>query len=257
MKENKMDLDWFPFKTSKWIQCGDVLQMEYDEKGIYLEMLIYQWHNDEIPADFKSFKKIFHVNKSQFKRFSDKVFIKFEQKTNEKGTFFVQESLRIIKEEQTEKHAKRVNAGRKGGKASSNATSKASSNAQASKNRIDKNRVEKNKDSDKRVGIVFDHYYEVFEKTASYQLTKPREAMITKALKTGYSQADLFKAIDNMKADDWVDRPQFSGLEYCLEITGKKDNVDKWLNTQPKQKKNNFSGEGEDFGRDTIPEGFR
>jgi hypothetical protein len=135
-----MDLDWFPFYTGKWKASGDIQQMDYFEKGLYLEMLIYQWHNDRIPSDPKVFRKLFGLTSRQYDKFLLIVCTKFVHETFMKRSYYVQEVLTEIKQTQVDKHLKRVNAGKKGGKASSNAISNASSNAQPiEKNRIDKN----------------------------------------------------------------------------------------------------------------------
>lgn len=142
-----MDLEWFPFYTTKWMASGDIQQMDYFQKGFYLEMLIYQWHNDRIPADKKTFKKLFGLTARQYDKVLLTVCSKFVHETFMKRSYYVQKVLTEIKQTQLQKHHKRVDAGRKGGLVTSNATSKATSNALP----IEENRIEENKDKEKNI----------------------------------------------------------------------------------------------------------
>lgn len=100
-------LDWFPIYWQRFI-IG-TLDMTAEEIGAYFLLLIYQWDKGFIPEDHKEIKKISKVSVKKL----DKVLKKFE-KIN--GKLF-NDTLEIIRIEQTEKHAANSAKGKKGAEA--------------------------------------------------------------------------------------------------------------------------------------------
>ena len=66
------------------------------------------------------------------------------------------------------------------------------------------------------------------------KLNSPRRDIISKRLKEGYTLEQLKKAVDNFVLDDWADRHKFIDIVYCIGTRNKVDNLEKWLNWQPK-----------------------
>jgi hypothetical protein len=67
-----------------------------------------------------------------------------------------------------------------------------------------------------------------------FTLNQVRRDIITLRLKD-HSLDQLKLAVDNFIQDDWPDRHKFIDIVYCIGTRGKVDNLEKWLNWQPKK----------------------
>jgi len=77
-----MDYIYFPFFVTDWMTGCAVREMTYFEKGLYIDMLAYQWKEGKIPADTKRFRKIFKLSPYEYKNKIHKVLKKFPVKNN-------------------------------------------------------------------------------------------------------------------------------------------------------------------------------
>lgn len=67
-------------------------------------------------------------------------------------------------------------------------------------------------------------------------LTPYREKLILKRLSESYTLDQLKAAATNFSKDDWPDRYKFLDVQYCIGVIGGKDNLEKWLNLEVKNK---------------------
>jgi uncharacterized protein YdaU (DUF1376 family) len=100
-------LDWFPIYWQRFI-IG-TLEMNAEEIGAYFLLLIHQWDKGFVPTNSKDLKKISRV--------SDKKLTKVLEKFEKIGDKYFNDTLEIIRIEQTEKHAKNYDKGIKGANA--------------------------------------------------------------------------------------------------------------------------------------------
>lgn len=66
-------------------------------------------------------------------------------------------------------------------------------------------------------------------------LTDMRKKIIEQRLKT-HTLEQLKRAVDNFIEDTWADRHKFIDVVYCIGVRKGIDNLDKWLNVEPKTK---------------------
>ena len=83
--------------------------------------------------------------------------------------------------------------------------------------------------TDPRIGAVFNLYHQTFKKNGAYKLTPARKKLIEKALKRGHSETDLMDAIIGMSTDAWPGRSSHNDLKYAIGEIGGIDNVAKWI----------------------------
>jgi len=247
-----MDLDWFPFKIAKWTKSASVKEMSFAQKGLYMEMLIYQWTNGSIPSEPKRLRKIFNLTTYQYDSILVGILKNFRRTSKE----LLNENLFEIYNIQKEKHEKRVNAGRKGGSVSSNALS----NAQASKK---KKKTKKKKDSKESINksveleteikTVFEYWQKVHNKQRC-DMSPARVKVIEAAIGRGHNVEYLNAAILAMSFDDWDQRHKHNDIQYAIGLIKGDDKAEKWneVGEQPKNPENKFDTRGKDYGESGI-----
>jgi hypothetical protein len=96
--------------------------------------------------------------------------------------------------------------------------------------------TEEKADWNEPINTVFNHF--LLKTGKVLKLNDERKMIIKGRLEEGFSEKQLKKAIDNFSEDDWVDRRKFTDVIYCLgKQKGKQDNLEKWINFEPEQKK--------------------
>jgi uncharacterized protein YdaU (DUF1376 family) len=100
-------LDWFPLYWQRF-KIG-TFEMKADEIGAYILLLIYEWDKGFLPTNRQELMKISKVSDKKL----EKVLKKFEIIENK----YFNETLEVIRLEQSEKHEKRSNRGKNGAKA--------------------------------------------------------------------------------------------------------------------------------------------
>ena len=75
-----MNYVYFNFYVDDWMNAPSVLEMCYFQKGLYIDMLAYQWKAGKIPADPKRFRKIFNLTNHKYEVKAVKIFENFELK---------------------------------------------------------------------------------------------------------------------------------------------------------------------------------
>jgi uncharacterized protein YdaU (DUF1376 family) len=107
---NKMQ--WFKFYPKDFLDDEAVKAMDYEAKGLYIEMLCHCWTNESMPADTKKLARIFNLSNHKFNKLWDQVKEKFFE---ENLRFF---NNRILREKKhLEKDFKqKSDSGRKGAK---------------------------------------------------------------------------------------------------------------------------------------------
>jgi hypothetical protein len=84
-------------------------------------------------------------------------------------------------------------------------------------------------------GVVSEFFnYFLLKTKKTYKLNGARRAVIESRLKD-HTLDELKKAVDNFVKDDWPDRHKYTDIVYCIGVRNKIDNLEKWLNYQPKQ----------------------
>lgn len=94
----------------------------------------------------------------------------------------------------------------------------------------------------KSPNLTSNHRAEVLEVIAYFNtktgknltLTSARAAVVTQRLGEGRGVGEMKRAIDNFVKDDWPDRRKYMDLVYVIGVRNKVDNLDKWLNYEPK-----------------------
>jgi uncharacterized protein YdaU (DUF1376 family) len=99
-------LDWFPLYWQRF-KIG-TFEMKADEVGAYILLLIYEWDKGFLPEDRQELLKISKVSDKKL----EKVLKKFQLIENK----YFNETLEVIRIEQSEKHAKNSERGQKGAK---------------------------------------------------------------------------------------------------------------------------------------------
>lgn len=61
-----------------------------------------------------------------------------------------------------------------------------------------------------------------------------RKRVVEGRYKEKRSLQELKTAVDNFIKDDWADRHKYMDVVYCIGIRNKIDNLEKWLNSKPK-----------------------
>jgi len=97
---------------------------------------------------------------------------------------------------------------------------------------------DKDKDKDKEAlykGQVLEFFeYFCLKTKKNLTLSPARSDIISARLKT-HKIEQLKLAVDNFIKDDWPDRHKFMDIVYCIGIRNKVDNLERWLNWQPKK----------------------
>lgn len=83
---------------------------------------------------------------------------------------------------------------------------------------------------DMSVQPIFDYFRTTLQKPR-FILTKERRQLIIKRLKEGYTQEQMFEAIDNFSKDDWDQRHKYCDLVYAIGTIRGINNLEKWLHS--------------------------
>lgn len=73
----------------------------------------------------------------------------------------------------------------------------------------------------------------------NYRLTSQRQDIIVSRLKD-HTIEELKKAVDNFVQDKWPERKKYMDVVYCIGVRNKVDNLERWLNSTPSQKKEEY-----------------
>jgi len=117
---------------------------------------------------------------------------------------------------------------------------------QLNTNKNVKNVKNANKIKSMCISSIFNYFRTSTDKSKSYNLSDKRCAMIRGRLKD-YPVGDLKKAIDAFAVDDWKERKNNFGLEYCM---GSIERTDKWISRfvepkiMPKMNTGDFAWKG-------------
>lgn len=133
-------LDWFPLYWQRF--TIGTLQMNAEELGAYMLLLIHQWDKGFVPENEKDLKKISRISIKKL----DNVLIKFE-KIGEK---YYNNTLEIIRIEQHEKNEKNSEKGKKGAKVRWDNQRAAITQALLKQSQDDSTREEENRKEKKR-----------------------------------------------------------------------------------------------------------
>ena len=97
-----------------------------------------------------------------------------------------------------------------------------------------KSNINISKDKYKAEIVEFFEYY-LLKTKKNFTLNSTRRAIIESRLEEGKTLDQLKQAVDNFVQDDWKDRGKHLELVYCIGIRNKVDNLEKWINTKPKE----------------------
>lgn len=79
--------------------------------------------------------------------------------------------------------------------------------------------------------------YFLLKTKKAFKLTPANRDLISKRFKDGFTLEQMKQAVDNFVQDDWPERQNRLDLVYCIGIRNKIDNLEKWLNYKPKEKR--------------------
>ena len=108
-----LKLLWYPWKWEQWRASFPVLQLSLAERGLYRELLDASWKVGGLPNDPAELAQLARCKTAEFSRYWKAV--KRFWKPRADGLLYNDE-LEQIRAEQVEAHARRVEAGRKGGR---------------------------------------------------------------------------------------------------------------------------------------------
>ena len=131
-----LKLLWYPWKWEQWRASFPVLQLSLAERGLYRELLDASWKVGGLPNDPAELAQLARCKTAEFSRYWKAV--KRFWKPRADGLLYNDE-LEQIRAEQVEAHARRVEAGRKGGRRPAKAMLSNAKQSQA----IEQSRVEK------------------------------------------------------------------------------------------------------------------
>lgn len=85
----------------------------------------------------------------------------------------------------------------------------------------------------KDIRDVFEHFCLRTGKILT--LNDSRRKSLLRRLREGFTVDQLKQAVDNFIQDDWPDRYRFLDIRYCFDVIKGVDNLEKWLQTKPKE----------------------
>ena len=92
------------------------------------------------------------------------------------------------------------------------------------------------KGEDEDINSYWQYFLQKTKKRFSF--TPSRKDLLRKRIKEGLTFDSFKYAVDRFCEDDFKDRHKYMDLVYCIgQQKGKPDNLEKWLNTEPKKKK--------------------
>jgi len=148
----------FLFYAADWLT--DTAELSKEEKGIYIDLLAYQWINGSLPTDATRLARLVGVDEAMLQSawmiIGDK-FAQIDDFHNSNRKRYVNPRLEVEREILRERREARRLAGQKGGEASSKARSKRTSkrtgkrSTVASSKRPSKNQRSEDEDKDKDV----------------------------------------------------------------------------------------------------------
>jgi uncharacterized protein YdaU (DUF1376 family) len=148
MDKPKFDVQYFPFYVSRWRDSEARINLNMEQRGLYLELLFYCYRAGSLPKDRQSLVKVAAVSEKEFDRAWPHVKELFYEEGGRLHHGVVDQTIKEIEV----KHTKRVKAGAIGGlKKASNARAMLEqdpSNALPLRTEQIKNKTEQNKDTD-------------------------------------------------------------------------------------------------------------
>lgn len=126
---------WYPWHWERWMASYEALQLTWAERGVYRELLDASWRDGGLPNDPTKLAKLARGPLVEFKRTWKAVRRFWHQGTD--GLLY-NATLEEIRAEQSARHAKLVESGRRGGRVAQATLKGRSRVAQA----IEKSRVE-------------------------------------------------------------------------------------------------------------------
>jgi hypothetical protein len=194
--------------------------------GIFWDLveMLYEQNGYLLVSDIPLYAKMLNTNEQMLNKVVTSVFLIDNDRFYNKSLLDRLNHINNVREERRE-------AGISSGKARQKNT--CSTNAEHLSNNINKSKVKEIKEKNDADVLEFFNYF-LLKTKKTYKLNGARRAVIESRLKD-HTLDELKKAVDNFVNDDWPDRHKYIDIVYCIGTRNKVDNLEKWLNYQPKQ----------------------
>jgi hypothetical protein len=105
-----------PFYVDKWLSNLKVRTYTHEKRSVYIELLALSWKDEHtmLPGDVNVLSQICNTSPEIISEIIDDHFLKYRSGSHSR---IFNKKLKALKDEMYENHKKRVNAGKKGGKA--------------------------------------------------------------------------------------------------------------------------------------------